>query len=55
MTADAEGIGSIIGFFVGPYVVQLHTTLPDEQDPLVAPQDLTALASTVLEQLASPK
>ena len=55
LTADAEGIGSIIGFLLGTYVLQLHTTLPDGQAPLVAPQDLMALAGTVREHLPSPK
>ncbi len=27
-TVDAQGVGSIVGFLLGSYVVQLHTTLP---------------------------
>jgi len=53
-TADAEGIGSILGFLLRPYVVQLHTTLPQGGAPLVSPEDLKALAVTARASLASP-
>ncbi len=51
LIAEAEGISSIIGFQVGPYVLQLHTTLPDGQAPLVVPENLMALAGTVRADL----
>ena len=54
-TADAEGVGSAIGFLVGAYVVQLHTTLPEGAAPLVSPQDLSALAGMVKATLESPR
>ena len=41
-TADAEGVGSVVGFLLGPYVVQLHTTLREGAAPLVSLQDLSA-------------
>lgn len=47
LIAEAEGISSIIGFQVGRYVLQLHTTLPDGQAPLLAPEDLMVLAGSV--------
>ena len=53
LTAEAEGISSIIGFQVGPYVLQLNTTLPDGQAALVAAEDLVALAGTVRAHFAS--
>ena len=53
LTAEAEGISSIIGFQVGPYVLQINTTLPDGQAPLVVPEDLVALAGTVRAHFAS--
>ena len=54
-TADAEGVGSIVGFLLRPYAVQLHTTLPESAAPLVSPRDLMAFAGTVREHLASPR
>ena len=54
LDVNAERVGSIVGFMVGPYMVQLHTTLPDGQAPLVSPEDLLSLASTVHDQLATP-
>ena len=53
LIAEAEGISSIIGFQVGPYVLQLHTTLPDGQAPLVVPDKLVALAGTVRAHFVS--
>ena len=55
LTADADGIGSVVGFLLGPYDVQLHTTLPEGASPLVSPQDLGALAGTVRAGLVSPR
>jgi len=55
LTADTEGIGSIVGFLLRPYVVQLHTTLPEAGAPLVSPQDLKVLAGTVRASLPSPR
>ena len=54
LTADADGIGSVVGFLVGPYVIQLVTTLPEGAAPLVSPRDLRALAGTVRASLVSP-
>ena len=53
-TTDAEGVGSVVGFLLGPNVVQLHTTLPESAALLVGPQDLRALAGTVKESLETP-
>ncbi len=53
LVANAEGIGTIIGFLSGPYVLQLHTTKPDGWAPLVGPQSLQDLAGTVQERLTS--
>ena len=55
LTADADGIGSVVGFLLGPYVVQLHTTFPEGAALLVSPQDLGALAETVRAGLVSPR
>ncbi len=52
-TADAEGVGSVLGFLLGPYAIQLQTTLPEGAAPLVSPQDLRALAETVRASLVS--
>ena len=52
LTADAEGIGSIVGLLVGRHVVQLHTTLPVEGVPLVTPELLQSFARAVGERLA---
>ena len=53
LTAEAEGISSILGFHLGPHVLQLQTTLTDGQAPLIGPQNLVALAGTVRANLAS--
>jgi hypothetical protein len=47
LTANAQGIGSIIGFITGSDVVQLHSTLSDGQAVLIDSQQLTSLAATV--------
>jgi len=54
LTANAEGIGTIVGFLSGPYVMQLHTTLPDGEAPLLDPQALQKLAGKVQDRLKSP-
>ncbi len=46
LTVDAEGVGSIFGTQVGPYILSLHTTLAEGQDLLVAPKDLVALTGS---------
>ena len=55
LTVDVERVGSMIGIRVGPYILQLHTTPPDGQSALVAPQDLLALAGTARDALGSPQ
>jgi hypothetical protein len=54
LTIDAQRLGSIVGFLAGPYIVQLHTTLHEGQEPLIAPQDLVSLGGMVLNRLAIP-
>lgn len=54
LIVDAQRVGSIVGFLEGLYVVQFHTTLPDGQVPLVAPQDLAELGGTVRNQIKIP-
>lgn len=50
-TMNEDRVGSILGFILGTYIVQLHTTLPEGSTPLVASQDLTALAEMVRASL----
>jgi hypothetical protein len=54
LTVDAEGIGSMFGVRVGPYMIALHTTLPDGEDPLVGPKGFKALSKLAQERLVSP-
>ena len=53
LVMELEGIGSIIAFLVGPYLMQLHTTLPDGQPTLVSPRELTSLAAAVQTRLVA--
>ena len=55
ITLNSERVGSLMGLIVGPYVLSLHTTLPDGQAPLIAPDDLVALAVTVAKNLETPE
>ena len=50
-TADAEGVGSLFGFLVGPHVIQLRTTLPNGATPLVDSSQLQLLAQTIRANL----
>ena len=54
LIADAQRVGSIVGFVVGPYIIQFHTTLPDGHGPLIEPKGLVELGGTVRNQIASP-
>jgi uncharacterized protein YodC (DUF2158 family) len=54
LIADAQRVGTIVGFVVGPYIIQFHTTLSDGQVPLVAPQGLVELGGTVRNLITSP-
>ena len=51
LTADAEGIGSIVGLLVGRHFIQLRTEAL-EGAPLVSPEQLQSFARTVGERLA---
>ena len=51
LTVNAEGVGSVIGFLLRPYVVQLVTTLPEGDAPLLAAEELQALANQVRASL----
>ena len=51
LTVNAEGVGSLIGFLLRPYVVQLRTTLSEGSEPLVTPEELQSLASSVRASL----
>ena len=52
LRADAQGVGSIVGFALGPYLIGLTTTLPKDASPLVTAEELQSLASSVRAALS---
>ena len=54
-TVNADGVGGLIGFLLSPYVVQLHTTLPEGGGPLVTPEQLRSLSESVRATLGTPR
>ena len=52
LRVDAQGVGSIVGFAHGPYLIGLTTTLPMDASPLVTSEELQSLASSVRANLS---
>ena len=44
---NAQGIGSVLVFIKGDKVIQLHTSMPEEQQPLVSLEGLEQIAVMV--------
>ena len=51
LRVDARGVGSVLGFSYGPYVIGISTTLPEGATPLVTVEELQSLADTLWADL----
>ena len=52
LRVDAQGVGSMVVFLHGPYLITLNTTLPEDATPLVTAEELQSLASSVRANLS---
>ena len=58
LTVNADGVGSILGFLLRPYVVQLRTTLPQQpegSEPLFTLEELLVLTNKVRASLGGAR